>query len=112
MIETSIIIRTRNEEKWLGTVLEMLAGQTYRNFEIIVVDSGSTDRTLSIARKFPTEIYEIPFEDFNYPYALNFAIAQAHAEKYIVLLSAHSIPISSTWLSDGLENFRKFKNVA
>jgi len=32
-METSIIIRTKNEQKWLGVVLEKLKEQTYRNFD-------------------------------------------------------------------------------
>ena len=40
-METSIVIRTKNEEKWIGGVLDMLYKQTYTNFEITVVDSGS-----------------------------------------------------------------------
>jgi glycosyltransferase involved in cell wall biosynthesis len=74
MIETSIIIRTRNEEKWLGRVLEALFGQTYKNFEVILVDSESSDRTLEIAKKFPVKIFNILQKDFSYPHALNYGI--------------------------------------
>ena len=48
MIETSIIIRTKNEERWIGKVLERLVSQTYQDFEIIIVDDGSTDTTEEI----------------------------------------------------------------
>jgi len=46
--EVSIVIRTYNEQKYLPDLLEALRGQTYQNFEIIVVDSGSLDKTLPI----------------------------------------------------------------
>ena len=52
MPETSIILRTKNEEKWVGECLRRLGEQTYRDFEIVVIDSGSTDRTLEIVKKF------------------------------------------------------------
>lgn len=52
MFEISIIIRTKNEEKWIGENLKRLANQTYKNFEIIIVDSGSTDETLNIINNF------------------------------------------------------------
>src|SRR3989344_1548655 len=109
--EVAIVIRARNEERWIGAVLNALFKQTYKNFEVIVVDSGSRDKTLEIARKFPVKIFSIPYENFSYPYALNFGISKSSAIKYIVVLSAHSIPISDTWLKDGLENFTKYKNV-
>ncbi len=104
-METSIIIRTKNEEKWLGKVLEKLSEQTYKDFEIIIIDSGSTDKTLEIAKKFNTKIFQIKPEDFSYPYAINYGCERAQATKYFVILSAHSIPISKTWLADGVSDF-------
>lgn len=111
MIDTSIIIRAKNEGRTIGTVLEMLFTQTYKNFEVIVVDSGSTDDTLAIAKKFPVRILQIPPEKFSYPYGLNFAIAQSQGSTYIVTLSAHALPISTTWLTDGLTNFIRFDGI-
>lgn len=104
-METSIIIRTKNEERWIGKVLEKLFDQTYKDFEIIIVDSGSTDRTLEIAEKFPVKTFHIKPEEFSFPFALNFGCGKAEGKKYFVLLSAHSLPISNTWLEDGIKDF-------
>jgi rhamnosyltransferase len=109
--ETSIIIRTKNEQRWIGTVLEKLFKQTYKDFEVLIIDSGSTDKTLEIAKEFPVKIIQIAPEDFNYPYALNYAISHSQATKYIVSIVAHALPISNTWLSDGIENFSQFDKV-
>ena len=49
----SVIVPARNEEASLGACLASLISQTGVSFEIIVVDDGSTDRTLSIAQSFP-----------------------------------------------------------
>ena len=46
MIETSIVIRTLNEEKHLGNLLRAIKKQDYKNYEIIIVDSDSTDSVL------------------------------------------------------------------
>ena len=46
----TIVIRTRNEERWLGETLRRIENQTYSDFEIVIVDSGSTDQTLFIAK--------------------------------------------------------------
>ena len=110
-IETSIIIRTRNEEKWLGRILEMLFSQTYKDFEVIIVDSESTDKTLEIARRFSVKILNIPYKDFSYPYALNYGVRNSNASRYVVIMSAHSLPVSETWLADGLKNFSQQKNI-
>ena len=103
--ETSIIIRTKNEEKWIGQCLRRLQRQSYRDFEVVIVDSGSSDRTLDIAKRFDPRIFRIPPEDFSYPYALNYGCERAEATKYLVMLSAHSLPISDTWLQDGIKGF-------
>jgi len=105
MLETSVIIRTKNEEQWIGECLRRLRRQTCRNFEIVVVDSGSTDRTLEIVGQCDVRLFQIPPEDFSYPHALNYGCQRAQATKYLVMLSAHSLPISDTWLADGVNAF-------
>lgn len=52
----SIVIPTLNEEKYLPACLESLKKQTYKNFEIIISDGGSDDKTVEIAKKFKTKI--------------------------------------------------------
>ncbi len=108
-METSIIIRTKNEEKWIGAVLQRLTEQTYKNFEIVIVDSGSTDKTLEIVQKFPVRLFYIKPEEFSYPFALNFGCEKASATKYFVFLSGHSLPVSKTWLENGVKNFTSDK---
>lgn len=48
----SIIIPTLNEEKYLPKLLENLSKQTFRNFEVFVVDGKSDDSTCNEAKKF------------------------------------------------------------
>jgi len=50
MKKLSVIIPVYNEEKVIVDCLESLGNQTYENFEIIIVDDGSTDKTLQITR--------------------------------------------------------------
>lgn len=52
----SIIIPTLNEETYLPKLLTSLADQTIRNFEVIVVDGSSKDRTVAIARRFAKKL--------------------------------------------------------
>lgn len=104
-METSVIIRTKNEEKWIGSVLEMLQKQTYQDFEIIIVDSGSMDRTLEIANEYPVKIVHLLQKEFSYPHSLNVGCRESSAEKYFVFLSAHSVPISEEFLKIGVGGF-------
>ena len=105
-IHASIIIRTYNEEEYLGETLEMVFKQKFANFEVIIIDSGSTDHTLQIAIKYPVIIKEIPKETFTYGYALNFGGQLAKGE-FLVFLSGHSLPYDAKWLLNLIEPFSR-----
>lgn len=108
----SIVIRTKNEEAFLGRTLEAIHAQDYRHYEIIVVDSGSTDGTLAIARQFnDITIIEINPEQFSYGGALNIGTAESSRD-IIVFLSAHAIPVNNRWLSNIVKHFQDPKVAA
>ncbi|MCL5985628.1 MAG: glycosyltransferase [Actinobacteria bacterium] len=52
----SVVIPAHNEEKYISVCLSSLKHQIYTNFEIIVVDNASTDRTAQIARLFADKV--------------------------------------------------------
>ena len=109
---TSWVIRTKNEEKWLGEVLKSLFLQSRLDFEIIIVDSGSTDKTLEIIKDFPIrKVIKISQKDFSYGYALNLGIKESWG-KYIGIISGHSLPVSRTWYQDAMTNFNDKKVAA
>ena len=47
----SVIVTTYNSEKFISDSIESVLNQTYQNFEIIVVDDSSKDRTKSVIQK-------------------------------------------------------------
>lgn len=105
MVECSISILTRNEERIVGRCLEGVFGQTgVGAFEVVLVDSGSTDATLEIARRFPVRIEQIPPEAFHYARTRNYA-ASLGTGRIIVNLAGDAAPASDTWLYNMLTNF-------
>lgn len=52
MIKVSVIISTYNEEKVIKDCLDSLSKQTFKDMEIIVVDDGSTDKTIEVLSEF------------------------------------------------------------
>lgn len=52
----SIVIPTLNEEKYLPACLESFSNQTFKDFEIIVSDGGSKDKTVEISKKFGARV--------------------------------------------------------
>ena len=100
----SIIIRSYNEEKHLERLLEGILQQTVNDVEIILVDSGSTDRTLEIASQYPVRLLHIAPQEFTFGRSLNLGIQNAQAE-FLVFASAHVYPVYPDWLEKLLEPF-------
>ncbi|MDP7264749.1 MAG: glycosyltransferase, partial [Candidatus Thermoplasmatota archaeon] len=71
MPRVSIVVRAFNEEKHIGDLLKKIKNQSCQDYEIILVDSGSTDRTQEIARNNCDTFVEISTEDFTFGHALN-----------------------------------------
>jgi len=106
----SFVIRTKNEGLWIGHVLKLLKKQTFENFEVLIVDSGSTDETLEIIKNFDVTLLKIKPDKFNFSFSLNYGISKSRG-KIIAIISGHSIPVSDNWLKSGLGHF-KDENVA
>lgn len=95
--ETSIVIRAFNEERWLPEVLRAIESQTYRDFEVVLVDSGSVDQTRDIAAEHGARIIRIRADDFTFGHALNLGIEAAQGS-LLAIISAHAIPTDDHWL--------------
>ena len=102
----SIVIRAYNEEKHIGRLLEGIRQQTVRDVEIILVDSGSTDGTVSVAESFGAQIVKIPSTEFTFGRSLNLGI-QAATRELLVIASAHIYPVYPDWLEALLRPFEE-----
>ena len=100
----SIVIRAFNEEKHIGKLLTGIEQQTIQERETLIVDSGSTDATLDIARKFDLRIVNIDSRDFTFGRSLNRGIQEAKG-RFIVIISAHCYPVYPDWLEQLLKPF-------
>lgn len=99
----SIIIRTKNEERWITQVLRAVFNQSYKNFEVIIVDNESSDGTIHKAMQFPI-VKILTCNDYLPGKALNIGIRASNGD-YIVCLSGHCIPVNEHWLVCLLNNF-------
>jgi len=107
----SIVIRAYNEEKHIGRLLEGLRQQTLKDVEIILVDSGSTDQTVSVAEAFGARIVRIPSAEFTFGRSLNFGLRQATRE-FVIIASAHVYPVYPDWLESLLRPFAADEKMA
>lgn len=103
--QITVIVRAKNKVGTIGTTLAALRRQTVPA-EVIVVDSGSTDGTLEVAREWADRVIEVPAETFTYGGALNIGAAAASAPIHAAL-SAHCVPEYDTWLEDSLRRYER-----
>ena len=104
----SIVIRAFNEEKYIGRLLEGIRQQTLKDVEIVLVDSGSTDGTVSVAESFGARIVRIPSAEFTFGRSLNFGLRSATRE-FVIIASAHVYPVYPDWLETLLRPFEDKK---
>ena len=109
MIETLIIIRTKNEDRWIKHTIEKINTQTYKKFRIVVVDNYSSDRTVEIVKNYKIPVLKI--KKFIPGKAINIAYKK-YTCKFVVCLSAHCIPENNKWLHNLIKNFKNEKTIA
>jgi glycosyltransferase involved in cell wall biosynthesis len=103
--ETSVLVLTKNEADNIKRCLESIFSQeSDREFEVVVVDSGSTDATVEIAKGYPVRIEQIRPESFHHARTRNFAATLASGD-VLVYLAADAIPASKKWLQFLVANF-------
>lgn len=89
----SVIIPVYNGEKYLSLAIESIINQTYKNLELIIINDGSSDRTLEIIRKFTTQdrrIRLINRENKGLIFSLNEGVDAANG-KFIARMDADDI---------------------
>jgi len=105
MVQASILLLTKNEAGNIGACLDAICAQKNAGeFEVVVVDSGSTDGTTEIVANYPVRFEKIRAEDFHHARTRNFAAGLAQGE-FLVYLAADALPASNEWLEALLGNF-------
>ena len=98
MVDVSVIIPCYNAEQFIQNTLDAIINQTRPPREIIVVDDGSSDKTLDILQLYKNKIKVISIENSGPSVARNIGI-KAATSKYIAFCDADDI-----WVLDKLEN--------
>lgn len=89
----SVIMITYNHAKYIREAIESILTQTYQNFELVIVDDGSTDRTSQIISRFADQrIIKLKQRNNGPSSALNEGIKKSHGE-YIALMSGDDLSL-------------------
>jgi rhamnosyltransferase len=101
----SIIILTRNGGETIDDCLASVFNQeTDFSYEVIAIDSGSTDRTLDVLKRYDVILHQIEPGDFNFGRTKNTGAELANGE-YLVYLSQDAIPADGSWLRNMIGPF-------
>ena len=100
-MDVSIIIPTKNGGELFEQVLKKIFEQKTRyEYEVICVDSGSSDNTIEIIKKFPCRLYQILPEEFGHGKTRNYGASKGTGE-FIIFITQDALPVDEYWL----ENF-------
>jgi len=110
--KVSLLIRNLNERHNLEILFPILNNQEYTNFEVIFLDSGSSDRSIEFIQSFDAKfniiVDSITKEEFTFGRALNICAKLAVKPIYLIALSAHCFPLSEHFISNYVNNFLKY----
>ena len=108
----SVIVAVRNDEKYIQKCVLNILNQTHQNFELIIVDDFSTDKTPLIIKKFNDKRIKYIRNSSNLGIAKSRNIALKKAKgKYIFFTDGDCMPTKS-WLEEGLTWFKNNKCIA
>lgn len=105
-VNVSYVIATLNSAKTLGLVLKSIRGQNYpqNKVEILVIDGGSTDKTIKISHKYNCRVLSNPMVDQVFAKYIGFKNAKG---KYIVLQDSDEVSVSKESLRKKVDAISK-----
>ncbi|MFC4723468.1 glycosyltransferase [Geojedonia litorea] len=117
-ISVSVIICAKNEAKNLKRLLPLIIGQDYHSFEIVLINDGSTDKTLKVMERFKAlhdnikivNVKNIEVFWGNKKYALTLGI-KAATHDFLLFTDADCEPLSKYWIRDMSKHFTSTKSI-
>ncbi len=109
MPTVSIVIRSCNDIKFIDNTLNMIQKQNFKDFELVNVDSGSTDGTFEVVKKYNPNAYQIKPGDYIPGKVLNEAVRKCSG-KIIVFNNSDCIPQDCLWLENLIKPFNESDN--
>ena len=108
----TVAIPVLNGARYLDEVLAAVRAQRIdRELEILIVDSGSTDGSVEIARRYGAVAHPIEKKDFSHGGTRNLLMELAQGE-HVAFLTQDATPASNGWLAALLEGFDQAPDVA
>lgn len=105
IFDASIVVLTKNAGSDLVQLLSAVYRQSHTStFEVIAIDSGSTDGTLRVLKDFPVRVTQIPPNQFHHARTRNLAASIARG-RILIFISQDAIPVDDGWLATMITSF-------
>ena len=110
--KVSVVVPTLNAGPRFEELLKKVSEQE-GDFEreLIVVDSGSTDGTVELARRYGATVHRVPRAQFDHGATRNLGVSLARGE-YVALTVADAVPLDGRWLAAMVEDLERDERVA
>jgi rhamnosyltransferase len=105
-MKATIAILTYNGNQWIDKLLDSCRAQTVNfDYEILVIDSGSSDGTVeAVRRREDVRLQQIPQASFGHGRTRNLAVELAKGE-FVVFVTQDALPATQSWLAEILRPF-------
>jgi len=102
--KVSVVIPTLNAGSGFGDLLDKLSAQeTGFGYEVVVIDSGSTDGTVELARRYGAVVHGISRAEFGHGATRNLGVSLSRGE-YVAFIVQDAVPLDGRWLAAMVEN--------
>lgn len=111
-MDATIVIPVKNGGELLNRVLNRIFEQkTEYIYEVICVDSGSTDDSLDIINKYPCRLYRIDPSEFGHGKTRNYGASMGTGE-FILFLTQDALPVNDIWLQNFIDAMKMDSQIA
>lgn len=108
----SILIPVKNEGRYIDQCLSNIFSQQIdEKFEVVIVDSGSTDNTMELIKKYKINLIEIPSTEYHHAKTRNLLASKANGE-FLIFTVGDAIPYNNNWLKELIDPLKENKTVA
>jgi rhamnosyltransferase len=107
-MKISIIIPTYNAEKYLLNLLEKIKDQSIKNYELIIIDSSSKDKTVEIAKNYTDKVIIISQEEFDHGGTRTKAAKIANGD-ILIYLTQDALPYDKFTIENIIKVFKDKK---
>jgi rhamnosyltransferase len=90
---------------------KLFVQETNFDYEILVIDSGSTDGTVELARRYGVPVHQLPWEEFDHGATRDLGVSLSSGE-YVALIVQDAVPIDERWLAAMVEDLDRDELVA